>query len=44
MAVCGPGMIGKRPPFGERVREVIGVWSALAPREAVTADVKIYES
>jgi hypothetical protein len=44
MAVCGPGMIGKRPPYGERVREIIAVWSALAPREKFKTEIKYFES
>ena len=39
MAVSGVGMTGKRVPFGERVREVIGIWSTLVPREAVQPQV-----
>ena len=39
MAVSGVGMTAKRMPFGERVREVIGIWSTLVPRAAVEPDV-----
>ncbi|MBX3594700.1 acyclic terpene utilization AtuA family protein [Sphingomonas sp.] len=35
MAVSGVGMTGKRLPGSDRVREVVGVWSALVPRAAV---------
>jgi hypothetical protein len=35
MAVSGVAHTGKRVPHGERVREVIGVWSTLVPRDAV---------
>ena len=44
MAVSGLASTGKRVPHQERVREVIGVWSALVPREAVRADVVMIES
>lgn len=44
MAVSGLGSTGKRVPHQERVREVIGVWSALVPREAVAAQVVTMES
>jgi hypothetical protein len=40
MAVSGVGHTGKRVPHAERVREVIGIWSALVPREAVTPEVR----
>ena len=39
MAVSGVGHTGKRVPHGERVREVIGIWSALVSRNAVVPDV-----
>ena len=39
MAVSGVGMTAKRMPFGERVREVIGIWSTLVPRAAVEPNV-----
>ncbi|HEX7969796.1 MAG TPA: acyclic terpene utilization AtuA family protein [Stellaceae bacterium] len=44
MAVSGLGSTGKRVPHQERVREVIGVWSALVPRDAVRAQVVVMES
>ncbi|MEW6121472.1 MAG: acyclic terpene utilization AtuA family protein [Pseudomonadota bacterium] len=44
MAVSGIAHTGKRVPHQERTREVIGVWSTLAPREAVPASVRYFES
>jgi hypothetical protein len=44
MAVSGVGMTGKRVPHQERVREVIGVWSTLVPRDAVEPVISFYES
>ena len=44
MAVCGVGMTGKHVPNKERVREVIGVWSALVPRAALAPTVHWFES
>ena len=44
MAVSGVGMTGKRVPHQDRTREVIGIWSALVPRETVPATVTMYES
>ena len=44
MAVSGIAMTGKRVPHQDRTREVIGIWSTLIPREAVTPRVTIYES
>jgi hypothetical protein len=44
MAVSGIGHTGKRVPHADRVREVIGVWSSLVPREAVPASVSYFES
>jgi len=44
MAVSGIGHTGKRVPHADRVREVIGVWSSLVPREAVPASVSFFES
>jgi hypothetical protein len=44
MAVSGVGMTGKRVPHQDRTREVIGIWSALVPREAITPRITIYES
>lgn len=39
MAVSGIAHTGKRVPHADRVREVVGIWSALAPREAFTPTV-----
>ena len=44
MAVSGIGHTGKRVPHADRVRDVIGVWSSLVPREAVPASVSCFES
>ena len=44
MAVSGPGMVGKRPPYQDRVREIIGVWSTLVPRDEIKPGFQIYES
>jgi Acyclic terpene utilisation family protein AtuA len=44
MAVSGVAMTGKRVPFQERVREVIGVWSSLVPREHVPWSITMIES
>ena len=44
MAVSGIAHTGKRVPHAERTREVIGVWSALVPREQVPASVHYFES
>jgi len=44
MAVSGVGMTGKRVPFQERTREIIGVWSSLVPREKITPIISYYES
>lgn len=44
MAVCGVGMTGKRVPHQDRVREVIGVWSSLVPRDQVRHAVSFVES
>jgi hypothetical protein len=41
IAVGGPAATGKRIPFGSRVREVVGVWSGLIPREAVETRIVI---
>ena len=40
MAVGGVGMTGKRLPGADRVREVVGVSSALVPREAIEQRVR----
>ncbi|MGD9536224.1 MAG: acyclic terpene utilization AtuA family protein [Alphaproteobacteria bacterium] len=39
MAVSGVGHTGKRVPHADRVREVIGIWSALVPRDALTPEI-----
>jgi hypothetical protein len=44
MAVSGIAHTGKRVPHAERTREVIGVWSALVPREQVPASINYFES
>jgi hypothetical protein len=44
MGVCGPGMTGKRVPLFERTREVVGVSSALVPRDQVFPKITMYES
>lgn len=44
MAVSGIGMTGKRVPHQDRAREVIGVWSALVPREKIVPSIAYYES
>jgi hypothetical protein len=44
MAVSGVGMTGKRVPHQDRTREVIGVWSALVPRERIVPTVTLYQS
>jgi len=44
MAVSGIAHTGKRVPHQERTREVIGVWSALVPREQVTAQIDYFTS
>jgi Acyclic terpene utilisation family protein AtuA len=44
MAVSGVGMTGKRVPYQDRTREVIGIWSTLVPRETVPATISWYES
>jgi hypothetical protein len=43
MAVSGIAATGKRVPFQERAREVIGVWSSLVAREKVTPEIKYFE-
>jgi hypothetical protein len=42
MAVSGVGHTGKRVPHGERVREVIGIWSTLVPRDAITPEIHLF--
>jgi Acyclic terpene utilisation family protein AtuA len=44
MAVSGIAHTGKRVPHADRVREVIGVWSSLVPREQVPASIVYLES
>jgi hypothetical protein len=44
MAVSGVAMTGKRVPFQERTREIIGVWSSLVPRDTVHPTVTMIES
>lgn len=44
MAVSGIAHTGKRVPHQERTREVIGVWSALVPREQVAAHIDYFIS
>ena len=44
MAVSGVAHTGKRVPFQERVREIIGVWSSLVDREQVSGSVTYWES
>lgn len=42
MAVSGVGHTGKRVPHGERVREVIGIWSTLVPRDAIAPEIHLF--
>ena len=44
MAVSGVGMTGKRVPFQDRVREIVGVWSTLVDRDSVAATIVMVES
>lgn len=44
LAVSGVAHTGKRVPHQERTREVIGVWSALVPRDQVHAEIQYFES
>jgi hypothetical protein len=44
MAVSGIAHTGKRVPFQERTREIIGVWSALVAREAIRPTIRYYEA
>ncbi|MBI1396227.1 MAG: acyclic terpene utilization AtuA family protein [Betaproteobacteria bacterium] len=44
MAVSGVGHTGKRVPHHDRVREIIGVWSALVPRERIRPSINYFES
>jgi hypothetical protein len=43
MAVSGIAATGKRVPFQDRAREVIGVWSSLIKREHVVPEIKYFE-
>jgi len=42
MAVSGIASTGKRVPFQERVREVIGVWSTLVDKKTVTSEIHYF--
>jgi hypothetical protein len=44
MAVGGVGMTGKRLPGADRVREVVGVWSALVERDSVRPEIHWFEA
>lgn len=44
MAVSGLGSTGKRVPYADRVREVIGIWSTLIDRDAVAPDIVFVDS
>lgn len=44
MAVSGIAHTGKRVPHADRVREVIGVWSSLVPREQVPNSIQYFQS
>jgi hypothetical protein len=44
MAVSGIAHTGKRVPHQERTREIVGVWSALVPRERVRPCITYVES
>ena len=44
MAVSGVAHTGKRVPHQDRVREIIGVWSSLVPRDQITSTVNYLES
>jgi hypothetical protein len=44
MAVSGVGMTGKRVPFQDRVREIVGVWSTLVDRDSVSATIVMVQS
>ena len=44
MAVSGVAHTGKRVPHQERTREVMGVWSALVPRERIRPCITYLES
>ena len=44
MAVSGIAHTGKRVPHQDRTREIIGVWSALAPRDRIKPTITYLES
>ena len=44
MAVSGIAMTGKRVPFQDRVREIVGVSSALVDRDAVRPEITVVKS
>lgn len=44
MAVSGLGSTGKRVPYADRTREVVGIWSTLIDRDAVTPEINFIES
>ncbi|MBU6285191.1 MAG: DUF1446 domain-containing protein [Betaproteobacteria bacterium] len=44
MAVSGIAHTGKRVPHQDRVREIIGIWSTLVPREAIRPSLCYFES
>jgi hypothetical protein len=44
MAVSGIAHTGKRVPHQDRTREIVGVWSALVPREKIQPSVAYFES
>ncbi len=44
MGVSGLASTGKRVPHQDRVREIIGVWSTLVDREAVTPQIHFIEA
>ncbi len=44
MAVSGIAHTGKRVPHQDRVREIIGVWSSLVPRERIVPTLRFFES
>lgn len=44
MAVSGIAATGKRLPFNDRTREVIGIWSTLVDRDAIGFQLHTLES
>ena len=44
MAVSGVAHTGKRMPHADRTREVVGIWSALVPREQVSGRILWFKS